>query len=268
MVVHRSLGGVLHGLGHLEHGVHVDAGAQARHVDRRAHVLGGGKRLGDGVDKAHVGVADALLHQRAETAHEVDAHGLGRTVHGLGKRREIPSAGGRSKLGHGGDRDALVDDRDAVFALELVCHGHKTLSGVRKALVDLASHNVDVLIGAAHGVDAHGDGANVEVLRRDHVEGLADFLDADTGHGCLLAYGALMRTLKPNILFVFYAGYITDRICFAGKRRICTPTGTNKHAQPLQCQTSACANIRDALKQPGRMHQHASQADSPHPASG
>ena len=63
-----SLAGIDDGLGGHEHGVHVDAGTQAGDVDAGADAAGGSERLGDGLDDAAVGVADALLNERGEAA--------------------------------------------------------------------------------------------------------------------------------------------------------------------------------------------------------
>ena len=60
ILVCRKLGGIDDGLSRHEHGIHVDAGAQASDVDAGADAAGGGERLGDGLDDTAVGVADAF----------------------------------------------------------------------------------------------------------------------------------------------------------------------------------------------------------------
>ncbi len=68
LLVAGELGALEDLVGHEVHGVHVDAGAKGRHVHRGAYSLGGGQRLGDGVDEPAVAVADALLHHGREAA--------------------------------------------------------------------------------------------------------------------------------------------------------------------------------------------------------
>ena len=76
-----------------------------------------------------------------------------------------------SAMGHG---DALVDNRDAVFALELLGGGHEVLCRGSEAVVDALRHDVDVLVHAAAQVQAEGDRADVEMLLGDHLQGLDD----------------------------------------------------------------------------------------------
>lgn len=158
-----------------EHGIHVDASPRRGDVERRAHALRRGERFGDGVDELAVGRADALLHERGEASHEVDAEGLGRAVHGAGDGGEVGGGAGGGDLRDRRDRDALVGDGDAVLALEVLRGGDEVLGRVRDLVVDLLAHAVHVLVRASHERDAHGDGTQVEVLLGDHGESLGDF---------------------------------------------------------------------------------------------
>ena len=150
--------------GHLEHGVHVDARARGAHVHRRAHVVGDGQGVGDGVHQLVVGLGRALVHERAESADEVDAHFLAGLVHGHGD---------------GGDRDALVHDGDAELALQLLGRGHETLGGGGHAVVHLARHDVYIGVRATSQVQPQRDRADVEVLLAHHGKRLGDFSRRD-----------------------------------------------------------------------------------------
>ena len=133
-----ELGGAPDGVRHVEHGVHVDAGARGGDVDRRADALGRRERLGDRRDEPAVAVAGALVHERREAADEVDAHLVRGPVERERERRDVLGVGGGRELGDRGDRDALVDDRDAVLALDLLGDRHEPLGGAGDALVDAA----------------------------------------------------------------------------------------------------------------------------------
>ena len=165
--------------GHLEHGVHVDARARGAHVHRRAHVVGDGQRVGNGLHQLVVGFRGALVHERAEAAHEVDAHLFSGLVHGHGDGGEVVRARGGADLGDGRDGDALVHDGDAVLALELLGRGHEVLGGGGHAVVHLACHDVDVGVRATSQVQPQRDRADVEVLIAHHGKRLGDFSRRD-----------------------------------------------------------------------------------------
>ena len=167
-------GGILDGVRDREDGVHVDAGAQARDVDARADAARLGERAGNARYEAAVAVADALVDERREAAEIVDAEGLGGAVERMGERRQVLVGARGGDLRDGRDRDALVDDRDAVLALEVARGLDEALGGRGDAVVHLGRHAREVLVGTAHEGDAHGDGADIEVLLRDHAACLSD----------------------------------------------------------------------------------------------
>lgn len=148
ILVGRELGSVDDGLGGHEHGVHVDAGAQAGDVDAGADAARGGERLRNGLDNAAVGIADALLDERGEAAQVVDAEGLGRTVEGMRDGGEVLILAASGDLRHRGDGNALVDDGDTVLALEVLGGLDQVLSRVRHVVVYLRAHAVEVLVTA------------------------------------------------------------------------------------------------------------------------
>ena len=155
-------------------------------LTRRAHALGGGQRVGDGVHQLVVGRRCALVHERGEAAHEVDAHLGAGLVHGHGDARQVGVGHGGADLGDGRDGDALVHDRDAELALELLGGGYQLLGGLRHLVVDLARHGVDVRIRAGAQVQAQRDGADVQVLLADHGKRFGDFFRGDLHDAVLL----------------------------------------------------------------------------------
>ena len=119
------------------------------------------------------------MHERAETAHEVDAHFLARLVHGYGEWGEVGGVRGGADLGDGSDRDALVHDGDAELALQLLGRGHETLGGGGHAVVHLARHDVYIGVRATSQVQPQRDRADVEVLLAHHGKRLGDFSRRD-----------------------------------------------------------------------------------------
>ncbi len=117
--VGRRLSGVEHRLRHGEHRVHVDACPGGGDVHRGTHPLGGRERPRDRGDESRVGVADALLDQGGEAPDEVDPDGGRGPVEGQRQRREVRGPRGGRELRDRCDRDALVDDGDAVLAFQL-----------------------------------------------------------------------------------------------------------------------------------------------------
>ena len=69
--------------------VHEDIKLGRGNVDGRANALGGGKRIGNGIDQVICPHGHALLHHRAETADEVDAEFFGGAVECLRKHDKI-----------------------------------------------------------------------------------------------------------------------------------------------------------------------------------
>ena len=196
LAVGRGLGGGLDDAGHLQHGIHVDARARGAHVHRRAHVVGDGQGVGDGVHQLVVGLGRALVHERAESADEVDAHFLAGLVHGHGDGGEVGRVGGGADLGDGRDGDALVHDGDAVLALQLLGRGHELLGGRGHAVVHLARHDVDVGVRATSQVQPQRDGADIEVLLAHHGKRFGDFGRRDL-HGPVFLSGVLGMRAEP-----------------------------------------------------------------------
>ena len=167
-----ALRGGLDGPAHEGHRIHVDARLGGAHIDGGAHHIGDGQRLGYGGDELFVRVCHPLVDQGGQAADEVNPHRLGSPVHGGGKGHIVLGAGRPGHQGHGGDRDAFVDDRDAELRLDIPAGAHQLVRRGGDLVVDLPAGGVGIRVAAVQQADAHGDGAHVQVLVVDHLDGL------------------------------------------------------------------------------------------------
>ena len=94
-------------------------------VDRGADHIGHGKRLGDRVDQAVRAAGHALLHQGGEAADEVDAEVVRRAVERLCQPDIVLGRRRAADLRDRRDRNALVDDRDAVELFDALTAGNE-----------------------------------------------------------------------------------------------------------------------------------------------
>ena len=163
-----QLGGALDDVAHLAHGVHVDAAARGADVDAAAEARGFGEGLRHGVQQRFLGAGRALVHERAVSADEVDPDRLGGPVQRHGDGHGVVPA----DHAHGGDADALVDDRHAQLAFQLAAHAHQIARHAGHFVIDgLRGFAVGVFL-AVQQADAHRDGADVEMLLAHHADGL------------------------------------------------------------------------------------------------
>ena len=181
---------VLDGAAHEGHRVHVDACLGGAHVDAGAHQVGGGQGLGDGGDEFPVRLGHPLLHQGGEAADEVDAGGLGRSVQSGGEGGVVVRLRGGGHQGDGGHRDALVDDGDAELLLNGLAGGHQLLGVPGDFIVNGAAGLLGVAAGAGQQGDSHGDGAHIQMLLVDHLNGLHDFVLTEHWAVLLLRFDA------------------------------------------------------------------------------
>ena len=109
------------------------------------------------------------MHERGEAAHEVDAHLGAGLVHGHGDARQVGVGHGGADLGDGRDGDALVHDRDAELALELLGGGYQLLGGLRSGMgycgtpdIESLRHDADFIrITNAGLVESHPHDINI-----------------------------------------------------------------------------------------------------------
>ena len=179
VVVARQLRGLLDDAAHQRDGVQIDARLGRGHVDRRANQIGLSQRLGDRVDQDLVALGKALLHQRGKTADEVDAGRACRAVERLGKRHIAVRGGHRADHRDRGDRDALVDDRDAELALDLLARGDQLFRAAGDLVINLIRQHIDIVAGEVAQRNAHRDCADIEVFLLDHLNGFQNILCID-----------------------------------------------------------------------------------------
>ena len=161
----------LHGLAHELHGVHVDARLGGADVHGGAHQVGDRQGLGNGGDEVAVPPGHALLHQGGEAADEVDAGLLGRPVQSLSKGHIVVGVRSPRHQGDGSHRDALVDNGNAKLRLNVLSGLHQVLGGGGDLVVDLLTGHLGVGVAAVQQRDTHGDGADIQVLLVNHVNG-------------------------------------------------------------------------------------------------
>ena len=188
----RQVGRLFDDAAHTGHRVHVDAGPRAAHVDAGAHQIGLGQRLGDGAQQQLVAFAEALLHQRGIAAQKVHAAGLARPVKGQGEGNVILRVAAARHQRHGGDGDALVDDGDAEFAFDIPARLHQLFRTAADFVVNFVTAALGILADAVQQGDAHGDGADVQMLLVDHVDGVKNVLQIQ--HGSASAYSLCMAS--------------------------------------------------------------------------
>ena len=172
---------------HQGHGVHIDAGLGGAHVDAGADDIGPGQRLGDGLDQTPVSHGHALLDQGGEAADKVHAALPGGPVHGDGEGNVVLGLAGPGDQGHGRDGDALVDDGNAQFLFNALARGHQVLGAAADLVIDLPGGGLGIGVGAVQERDTHGDGADVQVLLGDHIDGLHNIgvIEKHGGTSCL-----------------------------------------------------------------------------------
>ena len=199
VVVGGALGNVLDDVAEQFDRVHVDAGLGGTDVHGRADDVGLGKGLRQGADEHLLGRGHGLGDECGVAADQVDADFLGRLVKRVGNLDEVLArlAGAGTDQRDRGDGDALVDDRDAVVAFDGLAGGNEVLGIGSDLAVDVVAGLVDIVRGAVEQRDAHGDGANVELLLLDHLIGLVDLHDVQ--HGLFLT-GYLKTSLAVTLI--------------------------------------------------------------------
>ena len=189
LTVGGELAGLLDGLAHQLDGVHVQARLGGADVHRAADDVRLGQCAGDGLDEAQVARREALVDEGSVAAHEVDAHLLAGGVQRLGKVHRVGVRAGTQQHGDGGDADALVDDGDAVLGAD-VLHSRNEPGGAGGDLViNFFAGFPGVRVDAVQQADAHGDGAHVQIVLREHLDGLEDVAGVHHAHSSLSLNG-------------------------------------------------------------------------------
>ena len=163
-------------------GVHVDPGARGGDVDRRADPLRDRERLGDRVEQHQIARRRALLDVRGEAGDVVDAELGAGAIERLGQRHV---GGGARRLAderNRRDRDALVGDGHTERAFDFFGDVDEAARRARDLVVDALAGAMQIVGGAVAQRDAHGDGADVEVLGLDHPQRRAQLFRFPDGH--------------------------------------------------------------------------------------
>ena len=182
LTVGGQLAGLLHGLAHQLDGVHVQTGLGGTDVYRAAHDVGLGQCAGDGLDQAAVTGREALVHKGGVAAHKVHAHLFACGIQCLGKVHGVCIGAGTQQHGNGGDADPLVDDGNAVLGADMLHSGHQIGCLGGDLIVDFFAGLLRVRINAVQQADAHGDRAHVQIVLREHLDGLEDVAGVHHAH--------------------------------------------------------------------------------------
>src|SRR5579875_1490846 len=118
-------------------------------------------------------------------ADEVDADGGCGPVE---RPRDLHDAVAIERAGYKRDRrhrDAVVDDRNAELAGDFLAYPPQIAGDPRHPIVNPLANPAGAVAGAIEQADADGDGADVEPLEPDHVDGLENLLGREIGvcHG-------------------------------------------------------------------------------------
>ena len=83
--------------------------------------------------------------------------------------------------GDGSNRYALVDDRNAVHLFDVASRFHQMLGRAGNFVVDLGTQAVSVVTHAVKKGDAHGNGADIQILLADHLNGFKNIFGLEHG---------------------------------------------------------------------------------------
>ena len=187
LTISRQLTGLLDGLAHELDGVHVQSCLGGTDVHRAAHDVGLGQCAGDGLDQAAVTGREALMHKGGVAAHKVHVHLFACGIQCLGKVHGVCIGAGTQQHGNGGDTDPLVDDGNAVLGADMLHGGHQIGSLGGDLIVDFFAGLLRVRINAVQQADAHGDRAHVQIVLREHLDGLEDVAGIHHAHKSILS---------------------------------------------------------------------------------
>ena len=121
----------------------------------------GAQRVRQRGDKRALAGGDALLHQRGKAAQQVDVHFLGGGVQGLANLDRGGGGVAFQQQANRRDRDALVDNRQAVFVADFVAVAHQLSGFLDDAVMHGFGQPVRIGVGAYVQVDTQGNGTDV-----------------------------------------------------------------------------------------------------------
>ena len=171
VVVGGALGTFADDMPHLCHRVHIDACLGGADIDGGTDPFRLGKRLRNALNQRVIAGTEALMHQRGISAEEIHAHLLCRFIEGVGNFDGVLIGTRRRHHGCRCNRNTLVDDGNAVLGFDVLAGLHKIASIAADFVVDPIAHPVDVAVGAVKQTDPHCNGAYVQILVLDHMDG-------------------------------------------------------------------------------------------------
>ena len=140
-------------------------------VDRGAHQICGCQRFRNRANQNFIALGKALLYKRGESADKVDTAGSRCAIQRLCERHIRSRVGCRADHCHRCDGNALVDDRDTQFCLDLLAGFHQMLRFAGDFVINLVAGGVDVAGDAVEQRNAHRDGTNIQMFILDHFDG-------------------------------------------------------------------------------------------------
>ena len=162
-------------------GVHVNAGTRRADVHARADKIGLRHCLRNCAQQKLITLGKALVHKRRVAADKVHAAGFCRAVKRQRKGNVILRRAASGDERYRRYRDALVYDRDAELALDILARFHEPLCAAADLVVYLSAAALGILAYAVEQRYAHGDRADIEVLLVDHVDGVEYVVKAQHG---------------------------------------------------------------------------------------
>ena len=157
-------------LSHEPHRVHVNTRFRCGNVDTRADKVCLGQRLRDGSDQPTVAGGHALLHKSGEASDEIHAAGLCGAVHRLGKRNKILRLARTCDQRDGRNGNAFIDDGNAEFPLDLAARRDQMLCLPADLVMNFPGAGLRVRVCTVQKRNAHGNGADVQMLMVDHID--------------------------------------------------------------------------------------------------
>ena len=161
--------------------VHVDPGLGGADVHRRADKFRLCQRPRNGFDQFFIPCGKSFVYQSRIAADKVDPYFLCRPVQSQGVFYRI-SPGGRHQHGDRRYRNALVDDRDSVFRLNLLSHLHQVFGVGGDFVVHFLTGAVDVRVTAGQKRNPHRNGPDIQMLLFDHLDRFHNILHVNHGH--------------------------------------------------------------------------------------
>ena len=124
IVVRGNFRSFLNNSAHFSYGIHIDARLGRAHINTGADTLSCAQRLRNGADQLPITGSTALLHQSRKAADEVNAADFRCFVHSSCNGGIGICLASTGHQGNGGNRNALIDNGNTKFPLNILAHLH------------------------------------------------------------------------------------------------------------------------------------------------